>query len=114
MFIISIFWPGMVLNQGQLSTIVSDWESYLGSVFSLCYLWEVIFVSGTIALLNFTVVSSVLVLLVTFISIKTKCTLTTLHLGLLPTTAMTGPEWKGDFWKYIQLKNCMGSLMSIL
>ena len=31
MFCISLFWPGMVLNQGQLSIIVSDWEPYLGS-----------------------------------------------------------------------------------
>ena len=32
-FFISMFWPGMVLNQGQLSIVVSDWESYLGSPF---------------------------------------------------------------------------------
>jgi hypothetical protein len=31
---VSMFWPGMVLNQGQLSIVVSDWESYLGSLFS--------------------------------------------------------------------------------
>jgi hypothetical protein len=30
----SMFWPGMVLNHGQLSIVVSDWESYLGSLFS--------------------------------------------------------------------------------
>ena len=33
---ISMFWPGMVLNQGQLSIVVSDWESYLGSLFPCC------------------------------------------------------------------------------
>ena len=32
-FCISLFRPGMVLNQGQLSIIVSDWEPYLGSFF---------------------------------------------------------------------------------
>ena len=32
-FFISMFWPGMVLNQGQLSIVISDWESYLGSPF---------------------------------------------------------------------------------
>ena len=32
-FCISLFWPGMVLNQGQLSSVVSDWEPYLGSFF---------------------------------------------------------------------------------
>ena len=32
-FCISLFWPGMVLNQGQLSIVVSDWEPYLGSFF---------------------------------------------------------------------------------
>ena len=31
-FCISMFWPGMVLNQGQLSIVVSDWKSYLGSL----------------------------------------------------------------------------------
>ena len=32
-FCISLFWPGMVLNQGQLSIGVSDWEPYLGRFF---------------------------------------------------------------------------------
>jgi hypothetical protein len=36
-------WPGMVLNQRQLSIIVSDWESYLGSLFSPFWLWVIIF-----------------------------------------------------------------------
>ena len=48
-FFISMFWPGMVLNQGQLSIVASDWESYL-ALFSLLSVWVVIFVSGTIAL----------------------------------------------------------------
>ena len=43
-FCISMFWPGMVLNQGQLSIFVSEWEPYLGSPFSLLSLWEVDFV----------------------------------------------------------------------
>jgi hypothetical protein len=30
-FLFLCVWPGMVLNQGQLSIVVSDWESYLGS-----------------------------------------------------------------------------------
>ena len=30
-FCISLLWPGMVLNQGLLSIVVSDWEPYLGS-----------------------------------------------------------------------------------
>jgi hypothetical protein len=33
----------MVLNQGQLSIVVSDWESYLGSLFPTCVLWVVVF-----------------------------------------------------------------------
>ena len=37
MFCVSVFWPDMVLNQGQLSIVVSDWESYLGSLFPFCY-----------------------------------------------------------------------------
>ena len=36
-FFISMFWPGMVLNQGQLSIVVSDWESYLGSLFPFVF-----------------------------------------------------------------------------
>ena len=43
MFCISLFWPGMVLNQGQLSIVVSDWEPYLGSFFPTYVLWVVIF-----------------------------------------------------------------------
>ena len=33
---ISMFWPGRVLNQGQLSIVVSDWEPYLVAFFSTC------------------------------------------------------------------------------
>ena len=36
-----MFWPGMVLNQGKLSIFVFDWESYLGSPFSLLSVWVV-------------------------------------------------------------------------
>jgi hypothetical protein len=46
-FFISVFWPGKVLNQGQLSIVFSDWESYLGSPFSLLSVWVVNFVCGT-------------------------------------------------------------------
>ena len=28
MICVSMCWPGVVLNQGQLSIVVSDWESY--------------------------------------------------------------------------------------
>ena len=45
-FFISMFWPGMVVNQGQLSIVVSDWESYLGSPISLLSVWVVDFVRG--------------------------------------------------------------------
>jgi hypothetical protein len=41
---ISMFWPGMVLIQGQLSIVVSDWEPYLGTLFPHLCLWEVNFV----------------------------------------------------------------------
>ena len=46
MFCVSMFWLGMVLNQGQLSIVVSDWESYLGSRFCHLRLWDVGFVSS--------------------------------------------------------------------
>ena len=36
-------WPSMVLNQRQVSFVVSDWESYLGSLFSPFWLWVVNF-----------------------------------------------------------------------
>ena len=56
-FFISRFWPGMFLNQGQLSIVVSDWESYLGSPFPLLSLWVVVFFRGTTAIVSFTVAS---------------------------------------------------------
>ena len=37
------FWPVMVPNQRQLSIIVSDWETYLGSLCSHYDLWVVVF-----------------------------------------------------------------------
>ena len=42
-FCISMFRPGMVLNQGQLSFVVSDWESYLASLCCHLSLWVVHF-----------------------------------------------------------------------
>ena len=36
MLSISLFWPSVVPNQRQLSIVVSDWESYLGSPFPTC------------------------------------------------------------------------------
>ena len=42
---ISMFRPSMVLNQRQVSLVVSDWESYLGSLgFTVC-LWVIVPVS---------------------------------------------------------------------
>jgi hypothetical protein len=46
MFCVSMCWLGMVLNQGQLSIVVSDKESYLGSLFCHLRLWDVVFVSS--------------------------------------------------------------------
>jgi hypothetical protein len=42
-FCISMFRPGMVLNQGQLSIVVFDRESYLGSLCCHLSLWVVHF-----------------------------------------------------------------------
>jgi hypothetical protein len=36
-------WPGMVLNQRQLSIVVPDWEPYLGSLFSIVFWWVDVF-----------------------------------------------------------------------
>ena len=32
-YVVFCVWPGMVLNQRQVLLVVSDWESYLGSLF---------------------------------------------------------------------------------
>ena len=64
MFFSSMFWPGMVLNHGQLSIVVSDWESYLGSPFSLLSVWVVDFVRYIIAYVKLH--GRVFVLLATF------------------------------------------------
>ena len=37
-------WPGMVPNHRQVSIVVSDWGSYLGSLFSPFSLWGLVFV----------------------------------------------------------------------
>ena len=42
-FCISLFWPGMDLNQGQLSIVVSDLGTILRELFPTGVLWEVIF-----------------------------------------------------------------------
>jgi hypothetical protein len=40
-------WPGMVLNQGQLSIVVSDWEPYLGTLFATCVCGKLTLFDGT-------------------------------------------------------------------
>ena len=47
-FLFLCVWPGMVLNQGQLSIVVSDWEPYLGALFS-----PPVFVGGCLCLEHF-------------------------------------------------------------
>ena len=42
MFSFLCVWLGMVLNQGQLSIVVSDWESYLGSFFPPPSVWDLV------------------------------------------------------------------------
>ena len=42
-YVVFCVWPGMVLNQRQVSLVVSDWESYLGSLFSTCVSWVFVF-----------------------------------------------------------------------
>ena len=48
MFIFLCVGPGMVPNQRQLSIVVSDWEPYLGSLFSHYGLWGSCFVFRTV------------------------------------------------------------------
>ena len=43
LFLYFCVWPGMVPNQRQLFIVVSDWEPYLGSLFSHYDLWVVVF-----------------------------------------------------------------------
>ena len=42
-FLFLCVWPGTVLNQRQLSIVVSDWEPYLSSLLSHFELWVIIF-----------------------------------------------------------------------
>ena len=51
---VSVFWPGMDLNQRQLSIVVSDWESYLGSLFCHLRLWDCCFLLALRSLHNMT------------------------------------------------------------
>ena len=82
-FGISLFWPGMVLNQGQLSIVVSDWEPYIGSPFPS-------FLCGKLTLF---VALSPVERHGCFLVFFSCFTLTTLHLGHLlqtPVTVMGG------------------------
>ena len=56
----------MILNQGQLSIVVSDWESYLGSVFYFLICELLSLLVACIALQSFTFVLLFIVLLATF------------------------------------------------
>jgi hypothetical protein len=100
---ISMFRPSMVLNQRQVSLVVSDWESYLGSLFCHCGLWVIVYVSclcQNSSHYSFTVVIRLLFLysfvfscsVLSFI-IKSSWTHTTLHFGLLLTTIVTQWRW---------------------
>ena len=57
-----MFWPGMVLNQEQLSIVVSDWEPYLGRPFPSFQCGKLSLFVGTIAF-SFTVVLDCLLFL---------------------------------------------------
>ena len=84
-----MFWPGMVLNQGQLSIVVSDWEPYLGSTFPSFLCGKLSLFVGTIAL-SFTVVFVVFIVLFgVILNKKGICTFITLHLGPVLSTAVT-------------------------
>ena len=45
-FLFRCFWLSVVPNQRQLAIAISDWESYLGSLFPTCVLWVVVFCIG--------------------------------------------------------------------
>ena len=75
-FLFLCVWLGVVLNQRQLSIVVSDWESYLGSLFSFHICGQLTLLVALQPKLSFTFFS-----LVTFISNKIKCTLITLRFG---------------------------------
>ena len=88
-FSISMFWPGMVLNQGQLSIVVSDWEPYLGAFFPTCLGGKFTFFMALCLWASRFVFVLFIVLSASFLTIKRSCTLTTLHLGPLLQTAVT-------------------------
>ena len=68
-FFISMFCPGMVLNQGQLSIVVSDWEPYLGSPFPPS-MWDLVLCLCAGSLHNKAVRSLVSLLFSFFLKLK--------------------------------------------
>ena len=93
MLFVSIFWPGMVLKQGQLSIVVSDWESYLGSLFSFRNLLIVVFCLVFCTWQDCFGFPSWFILFECFFDPIKSWTLTTLHFGpiLHATTTVTPP-----------------------
>ena len=83
--------PSMVLNQRQVSLVVSDWESYLGSL-GFTFGWWVfvsVWVFGPHGTVSFSVLFTSFIVLyfsVQFVLNKSSWTLTTLRFGpiLLP------------------------------
>ena len=83
--IVICVWPGMVPNQRQLSIIVSDWEPYLGSLFSHYGLWVDVFCVciSPYRTVSIFIVSLWLFCISVFSYISIKWTLTTLRFGLV-------------------------------
>ena len=96
-FCISLFWPGMVLNQGQRSIVVSDWEPYLDTLFPTCVCGRLTFLKAH-SLKCHGLFLYCLLFCRQHLLLKV-CTLTTLHLGpVLPSAVTNGIEieWNGN------------------
>ena len=80
-------WPSMVLNQRQVSLVVSDWESYLGSLGFTVVWWVVVSVSvfyTTRYCFRFSLFTLRLLFCLecsVYVFIKQPWTLTTPHIG---------------------------------
>ena len=70
LFFLFLCRPGMVPNQRQLSIVVSDWGSYLASLFPTCFWWDLVFVKLPVSSPECHILFASVLFLVSCISIK--------------------------------------------
>ena len=92
---IFLCWPSMVPNQRQLSIIVSNCRSYLGSPFSHLLLWDLVFLCCMCCTPSFTFVDLFIVFGGTF---KTFKKMYTYHAA--PWSSFNDGRYKGGFGRF--------------